>query len=260
MNGDEIMANKVRLDKILSHMGFGTRTEVKKMIKQKRVAIDGKITNVTNTQVLVDQQKITLDDREVNYKEFFYFIMNKPVDVISATKDIMHETVIDLLDLEDKNKEVFPVGRLDIDTEGLLILTNDGQLTHELLSPKKNVPKTYFAKVDGKMIADDVEAFKQGITLSDGYVCLPAHLNIISSGEISEVELTINEGKFHQVKRMIEAAGGHVFYLKRIKMGNLQLPEDLELGSYREMTQEEKDLLTMTIKEATNEAINEAIR
>ena len=161
----------------------------------------------------------------------------------------MHETVIDLLDLEDKNKGLFPVGRLDIDTEGLLILTNDGQLSHELLSPKKNIPKTYFARVDGKMTQDDVDVFKQGVSLSDGYVCLPAHLNIINSGEISEIELTINEGKFHQVKRMVQAVGKQVFYLRRIQMGNLKLPEDLELGSYRELTKKEKDLLTMAIKD-----------
>ncbi len=243
------MEKKIRLDRLLSHMGLGTRSEVKKMIKQKRVAVDGKITNVSNTQVIIKEQKITLDDREINYQEFFYFIINKPNGVISATKDNMHETVIDLLDLEDKNKELFPVGRLDIDTEGLLILTNDGQLSHELLSPKKNIPKTYFARVDGKMTQDDVDVFKQGVSLSDGYVCLPAHLNIINSGEISEIELTINEGKFHQVKRMVQAVGKQVFYLQRIQMGNLKLPEDLELGSYRELTKKEKDLLTMAIKD-----------
>ncbi|HHX61882.1 MAG TPA: rRNA pseudouridine synthase [Epulopiscium sp.] len=253
------MAKKIRLDKILSHMGIGTRSEVKKIIKQKRVAIDGKITNVLNTQVMIEEQVITLDNVEIKYEEFFYFIINKPEGVISATKDNMHETVIDLLDLEDKNKEVFPVGRLDIDTEGLLLLTNDGKLSHELLSPKKNVPKTYFAKVDGKMTQEDVEAFKEGITLEDGYNCLPAHLHIISAGEISEIEITINEGKFHQVKRMVQAVGKQVFYLQRIQMGNLKLPEDLELGSYRKITQEEKDLLTMTANEQTNKLTNELI-
>lgn len=249
MNGDEIMGKKIRLDKVLSHIGLGTRTEVKKIIRQKRVAIDGKIRNVVNLQVVPEEQTITVDGMEINYQEFFYFILNKPSGVISATKDNIHETVIDLLELEDRNKDVFPVGRLDIDTEGLLVLTNDGQLSHMLLSPKKNVPKTYFAKVDGKMTQADVEKFKEGITLSDGYECLPAELKIISSGEISEIELIIREGKFHQVKRMVEAVGKQVFYLQRIQMGGLKLPEDLALGSYREMTKEEKELL-MTNEEA----------
>lgn len=250
MNGDEIMGKKIRLDKVLSHIGLGTRTEVKKMIKQERVAIDGEITKVVNIQVVPEDQIITLDGIEIDYQEFFYFILNKPQGVISATKDNKHETVIDLLELQDKNKEVFPVGRLDIDTEGLLLLTNDGQLSHELLSPKKNVPKTYFAKVDGKMTEADIDTFKKGVILSDGYECLPADLKIISSGEVSEIELTISEGKFHQVKRMVEAVGKQVFYLQRIQMGNLKLPEDLELASYRQITKEEKDLLTMTTKEA----------
>ena len=237
------MKKTIRLDKLLSHMGFGTRSEVKKMIRQKRVAVDGKITNAINTQVVAEGQKVTLDGIDVGYKEFFYFILNKPYGVISATTDNLHETVIDLLDTIDRNKEVFPVGRLDIDTEGLLLLTNDGKLSHELLSPKKNVPKTYFARVDGKITQDDVQAFKEGLTLSDGYVCLPAELNIISAGETSEIELTIREGKFHQVKRMVEAIGKKVTYLQRIKMGNLELPKDIELGDYREITQEEMDLL-----------------
>lgn len=246
MNGETIMTNKIRLDKILSHMGLGTRSEVKRMIKEKRVAVNGTITNKANIQVIPHEQTITVDHAQIDYKEFFYFIINKPDGVISATSDPMHETVMDLLDLEDRNKGLFPVGRLDIDTEGLLLLTNDGKLSHDLLSPKKHVPKLYYAKVDGRVTAQDIEAFKEGITLSDGYLCMPAYLNIISSGEISEIELTINEGKFHQVKRMMEAVGKQVFYLQRIGMGNLKLPEDLELGSYREITEEEKDLLTMT--------------
>lgn len=240
------MSNKmktVRLDKALSHMGLGTRKEVKQMIRQKRVRIDGELANRPNTQVDGENQTITLDNKDIKYTEFFYYIINKPQGVISATSDHRHQTIIDILDVQDRRKELFPVGRLDIDTEGLLILTNDGQLTHELLSPKKNVPKTYFAKVDGKVTREDVKVFKEGVTLSDGYLCKPADLKIIRSGEESQIELTITEGKFHQVKRMIEAVGKKVFYLKRIKMGNLGLPEDLELGSYRELTKEEKDLL-----------------
>lgn len=243
------MEKRIRLDRILAHMGFGTRAEVKKIIRQKRVAIDGKITNVINTQVIVDEQKITVDGIAVEYQEFFYFIMNKPQGVISATKDNMHKTVIDLLSLEDQKKDVFPVGRLDIDTEGLLLLTNDGQLTHKLLSPKKHVPKIYYAKVEGEVTKEDVKILAEGVTLSDGYVCMPAYLHIVNAGEISEIELTINEGKFHQVKRMMQAVGKEVVYLQRVGMGALKLPEDLELGAYKKATKEEINLISMNDKQ-----------
>lgn len=243
------MEKRIRLDRILAHMGFGTRAEVKKIIRQKRVAIDGKITNVINTQVIVDEQKITVDGIAVEYQEFFYFIMNKPQGVISATKDNMHKTVIDLLSLEDQKKDVFPVGRLDIDTEGLLLLTNDGQLTHKLLSPKKYVPKIYYAKVEGEVTKEDVKILAEGVTLSDGYVCMPAYLHIVNAGEISEIELTINEGKFHQVKRMMQAVGKEVVYLQRVGMGALKLPGDLELGAYKKATKEEMNLISMKDKQ-----------
>lgn len=243
------MKKAIRLDRILSHMGFGTRSEVKKVIRQKRVAIDGKITNVINTAVVVEEQTIAVDGVEVYYQEFFYFIMNKSQGVISATKDNLHQTVIDLLSPEDRKKDVYPVGRLDIDTEGLLLLTNDGKLTHELLSPKKHVPKVYYAKVEGEVTKEDVEVLAEGVTLEDDYVCMPACLHIISAGEISEIELTINEGKFHQVKRMMEAVGKRVIYLQRIGMGNLKLPADLELGEYREATKEEMAFIKMDDKQ-----------
>ena len=237
------MNKKIRLDRLLSHMGFGTRSQVKKLIRQKRVRVDGKITNVINTSIMPETQKVEVDDQEVKYTEYFYFIINKPQGVISATIDNMHKTVIDLLNIEDKNKEVFPVGRLDIDTEGLLILTNDGKFSHFLLSPKKQVPKTYYAKVEGEVNEKDMEAFERGIILDDGYQCMPAQLTIIKSDHISEVEIIIHEGKYHQVKRMMRAVGKTVIYLKRTGMGSLKLPEDLELGQYRVLTKEEKDLL-----------------
>jgi len=243
------MEKRIRLDKILAHMGFGTRTEVKKIIRQKRVGVDGKITNVMNTQVIPKQQTITVDGIAVDYQEFFYFIMNKPQGVISATKDNFHKTVIDLLSLEDQKKDVFPVGRLDIDTEGLLLLTNDGKLTHELLSPNKHVPKTYYAKVEGNITNEDVKVIAEGVTLGDGYVCMPAHLHIVDAGEISEIELTINEGKFHQVKRMMQAIGKEVIYLQRVGMGDLKLPEDLKLGSYKKATKGEMSLISMNNKQ-----------
>jgi 16S rRNA pseudouridine516 synthase len=169
--------------------------------------------------------------------------MNKPQGVLSATEDSVGETVIDLLELEDQVYEPFPVGRLDKDTEGLLLITNDGQLSHKLLSPKKHVPKTYFAVIDQEVTDEDVKAFAEGVTLDDGYETKPGELRILKSGLRSDIELTITEGKFHQVKRMFEAVGKKVIYLKRISMGPLPLDETLELGEYRELTDEEVELL-----------------
>jgi 16S rRNA pseudouridine516 synthase len=170
-------------------------------------------------------------------------MMNKPPGVLSATEDNVGETVIDLLEIEDQVYEPFPVGRLDKDTEGLLLITNDGQLTHQLLSPKKHVPKTYFAVIDGEVTEEDIKAFAAGVTLDDGYLTKPGELKIMKSGIRSDIELTITEGKFHQVKRMFQAVGKRVVYLQRLSMGPLQLDETLELGEYRELSDEEVELL-----------------
>jgi 16S rRNA pseudouridine516 synthase len=170
-------------------------------------------------------------------------MLNKPGGYLSATEDSVQETVIDLLEMEDAVYKPFPVGRLDKDTEGLLLLTNDGQLSHQLLSPKKHVPKTYYATILGKVTEEDAAAFKQGVELDDGYITKPASLVILSADEQSEIHITITEGKFHQVKRMFEAVGKKVTYLKRISMGPLLLDESLELGEYRELTEEEVEAL-----------------
>ncbi|KAF6510537.1 Ribosomal small subunit pseudouridine synthase A [Geobacillus stearothermophilus] len=170
-------------------------------------------------------------------------MMNKPSGVVSATEDAVEETVVDLLEEEDRAFSPFPVGRLDKDTEGLLLLTNDGQLAHQLLSPKKHVPKTYFAVVDGEVTEADVAAFQRGVVLDDGYETKPAKLVVLKSGLRSDVEVTITEGKFHQVKRMFQAVGKRVVYLKRIQMGPLPLDPDLAVGEYRELTDEEVDML-----------------
>jgi 16S rRNA pseudouridine516 synthase len=171
-------------------------------------------------------------------------MMNKPPGVISATEDTREKTVIDLLEMGDQIYEPFPVGRLDKDTEGLLLLTNDGQLAHRLLSPKKHVPKMYYAVIEGEVTEKDVEAFKAGVTLDDGYETKPGFLTIIRSGIRSEIELTISEGKFHQVKRMFQAVGKRVVYLKRMTMGPIKLDESLELGEYRDLTEDELELLS----------------
>lgn len=233
---------KIRLDKLLANMGEGSRSDVKKFIKYGRVSVDDVIVKDAAMQV-EEGQKVYLDGREIVYRQYVYLMMNKPQGVVSATEDGRDRTVIDLIDEEYLIWDLFPVGRLDKDTEGLLILTNDGQLSHNLLSPKKHIPKIYYAHIDGEVTQEDVKAFKEGVELDDGYKTLSADLIILKSGKISEIELTIMEGKFHQVKRMFEAVGKKVTYLKRISMGKVLLDENLELGEYRELTQEELKLL-----------------
>ncbi|EAE9978923.1 rRNA pseudouridine synthase [Listeria monocytogenes] len=230
----------MRLDKLLSHTGFGSRKEVKPLLKSGAVVVNGTIQKDSKTQVNPDKDQITVHGTPVVYQEFVYFMLHKPQNVMSATEDNVSETVIDLLAQEDTLTDPFPVGRLDKDTEGLLIITNDGTLAHNLLSPKKHIDKTYYAKIDGDVTAADVEAFAAGIELDDGYTCKPASLEIITPNEIN---VTIQEGKFHQVKRMFAARGKTVSYLKRISMGNLQLDESLELGEYRPLTEAELAIL-----------------
>lgn len=227
-----------RLDKILANMGLGTRKEVKALIKQKRIEVDGVIATDPGMHVIPEEQTITVDGEPLQYKRWVYFMLNKPPGVISATEDPRHETVVDLLPPEWADK-VHPVGRLDIDTEGLLLLTNDGVLSHSLLSPKKKVDKEYYAKIRGRVTQQHIDEFAKGVTLDDGYHTMPAKLEIVSSGEESEIRITIMEGKFHQVKRMFAAFGLEVTYLKRLRMGTLLLDESLEPGDFRELTDEE---------------------
>lgn len=237
------MSKRQRLDKILSNLGIGTRKEVKDLVKAGTVEIDGVIVKDSGIQVDPDTQTIKVNNREIIYREFVYIMMNKPQGVVSATEDNRDTTVVDLLDDELQAFDPAPVGRLDKDTEGLLLLTNDGQLAHRLLAPKKHVPKTYFAHIDGRVGESDIAAFEQGVVLDDGYKTLPAQLKILVQGEISQVEIIIYEGKFHQIKRMFEAVDKKVVYLKRVAMGNLKLDESLENGDYRELEPEELKLL-----------------
>ncbi|RST76457.1 rRNA pseudouridine synthase [Siminovitchia acidinfaciens] len=229
----------MRIDKLLANMGYGSRKDVKKILKSGKVTINGDAVKDGKFHVNPDEDAVVIFGEEVHYREFIYLMMNKPPGVISATEDLRDQTVIDLLDEQDVVFQPFPVGRLDKDTEGMLLLTNDGQLAHQLLSPKKDVPKTYFAVIDSAVTNEDIEAFMNGVTLDDGYQTKPGKLEIIKSGPYSDIELTITEGKFHQVKRMFEAVGKKVIYLKRLSMGPLKLDEDLELGEYRELTDEE---------------------
>ena len=233
----------MRIDKMLANLGYGSRKEVKMLLKNKAVKVNDEVVKDAKHQVDPNLDEIFLYDEKIEYKEFIYLMMNKPPGIISATEDTREETVIDILQIEDAVYNPFPVGRLDKDTEGLLLITNDGKLAHRLLSPKKHVPKTYFAVIKGIVGEEDVLAFKNGVVLDDGYETKPGHLTILKSGETSDIELTISEGKFHQVKRMFESVGKKVVYLKRMSMGPLALDETLELGEYRELTDEEIELL-----------------
>jgi len=229
----------MRLDKLLANMGYGSRKEVKQLLKQKAVTVDGAYVKDAALHVDPEKQDVSVFGERVVYTEFVYFMMNKPPDVISATEDVRDETVIDLLEPLHQHFQPFPVGRLDKDTEGLLLLTNDGQLAHHLLSPKKHVPKVYYAQIEGLVTEEDCKKFVQGVELDDGYVTKPGELNILKSDLQSEIELTIQEGKFHQVKRMFESVGKRVTYLKRLSMGSLKLDDNLALGEYRELTTKE---------------------
>jgi 16S rRNA pseudouridine516 synthase len=237
------MAKKLRVDKVLSTIGCGSRADMKRYCKYGMISVNGEVVNNPGFQVDPEVDEIVFDGEKVTYREFIYIMLNKPDGYISATFDKHDPIVLDLIDPSYLIYEPFPVGRLDKDTEGLLILTNDGKLSHRVLSPKKHVPKTYYAKVDGIVNDDDIIAFEKGVTLDDGYETMPAQLKILKSDEISEIELTIHEGKYHQVKRMFESVNKRVVYLKRLSMGKLNLDESLELGEYRELTIEEIKLM-----------------
>ena len=237
------MAKKMRIDKLLSNIGCGSRAEIKKYCRYGIISVNGEIINNPGIQVDSENDVIVFDGEEVKYREFIYIMLNKPDGYISATFDKHDPIVLDLIDPSYYAFEPFPVGRLDKDTEGLLILTNDGKLSHRVLSPKKHVPKTYYAKIDGVVTQEDIIAFENGVTLDDGYETMPAQLKILKSDEQSEIELTIHEGKFHQVKRMFESVDKKVVYLKRISMGKLKLDDSLNLGEYRELTEDEIKLL-----------------
>lgn len=237
----------MRLDKLLANMGFGTRKTVKGVLKAKVVTVNGLIEKEGKMQVDPEKDTIIVSGEEIEYHEFVYFMLHKPQGVVSATTDNVHKTVIDLLEPQDQLRDPFPVGRLDKDTEGLLILTNDGTLAHNLLSPKKHVDKCYEAIIEGIVEEKDIQEFASGITLDDGFNCQSAHLEIVSidfEKEQSIIRVTIHEGKFHQVKRMFEAVDKSVSYLKRLSMGNVQLDETLKLGDYRQLTKVELDSLT----------------
>ena len=246
----------MRLDKYLAQMGAGTRSEIKKAIRAGRVTVNGEKAADPAMHVRVPESinkkesagavpseetdEICLDGVRIAYEQYVYYLMNKPAGVISATEDPSQRTVLDLID-ERQRKGLFPVGRLDKDTEGLLLITNDGELAHRLLSPKRHVDKVYFARLDGPVGEKEQKLFAEGLRVDETLTTLPAALEILESAD--EVKVTIREGKFHQIKRMFAAVGREVLYLKRVSMGPLSLDGSLETGAYRRLTEEEESAI-----------------
>lgn len=229
----------MRLDKFLADMQLGSRKEVKALIKKGLIQVDGQVVRTDKTQIDETKAQVTFDGEVIAYQKYFYYMLNKPAGVISATVDNYEETVVDLLADEDFREDLFPVGRLDKDTEGFLLLSNDGALAHRILSPKHHVEKEYYAQVKGLLTEEDVTAFGQGLVIDGGEETLPAQLTIVSVDEAagtSEMRLILHEGKFHQVKRMVQAVGKEVTYLQRIRMGQVPLDPELALGAYRPLT------------------------
>lgn len=235
-----------RLDKIISATGKKSRREVREMVRQGRVLVDGKPAPAADMKVDPQTAVILLDGEPLGYEKFTYVMLHKPAGVLTATEDRRQETVLDLLPPELRRRALSPVGRLDKDTEGLLLLTNDGQLAHRLLSPKSHVGKVYYARVGGALEPGDIAAFAAGMTLGDGLECLPAGLEILSP---TEALVTLREGKFHQVKRMLAARGKPVLYLKRLSMGRLRLDPALAPGAWRMLTEEERSALNLSLSE-----------
>ena len=235
----------MRLDKFLAEAGIGSRSQVKTYIKKGIVTINEEIIKKPEQKDELEKDVVKINNEIVEYVAFEYYMLNKPEGVVSATKDNLSETVVELIK-DKKREDLFPVGRLDKDTQGLLIITNDGELSHNMLSPRKHVDKTYYATIDGMVTKEDAELFLQGVDIGDEKLTMPADLEILSSADVSEIKLTIREGRFHQVKRMFEAVGKKVLFLKRIEMGGLKLDESLNPGEYRKLTKDEINLLRRT--------------
>ena len=227
--------SSIRLDKYLSDMGVGSRRDVKSILKAGRVKVNGVTVTGPEAKIDTESDEVELDSKRIGYEEYRYYMLNKPAGVISATKDKLSDTVIEILKAEN-TKDLFPVGRLDKDSEGLLIISNDGKFAHNVLSPAKHVDKTYYVRLDKKPDDDEVSKIENGIDIGDDKPCLPSKVKVISD---DEAYITISEGRFHQVKRMFSAVGINVTYLKRISMGGLKLDESLAPGEYKKLSKEE---------------------
>lgn len=241
----EMAVIMMRLDKFLVEMGAGSRSEVKKQISKGLVLVNGIVVRKPEMKIQEQEDVVMFSGKEYRYEAFVYYMLHKPAGVISATEDRKDKTVLDLIP-DKKRPDIFPVGRLDKDTEGLLLLTNDGQLAHRLLSPKKHVDKTYEARISGIVTEEDIREFRTGLDIGDEKPTLPANLEILYTDPTkteSYVSIVIREGRFHQIKRMFEAVGKEVLYLKRIRMGSLVLDTKLLKGESRELTPEEVKML-----------------
>ena len=233
---------RMRLDKLLAHLNCGSRKEVQAMIRAGRVCVDGAAETDPAAKVDPDAALIALDGQVKRYRAQRYYMLNKPAGVITASRDERHGTVLDLFP-EEERRGLFAVGRLDKDTEGLLIVTDDGALSHALMSPARHVAKVYEAVIEGELARDAAERFRQGLTLRDGTVCLPARLDILPGDGETRVRVTLREGKYHQVKRMVAAVGATVVRLRRVKLGGLVLDPALPAGAFRELTEQELEQL-----------------
>ncbi len=233
---------RMRLDKLLAHLNCGSRKEVQAMIRAGRVCVDGAAETDPAAKVDPDAALIALDGQIQRYRAQRYYMLNKPAGVITASRDERHSTVLDLFP-EEERRGLFAVGRLDKDTEGLLIVTDDGALSHALMSPARHVAKVYEAVIEGELARDAAERFRQGLTLRDGTVCLPARLDILPGDGETRVRVTLREGKYHQVKRMVAAVGATVVRLRRVKLGGLVLDPALPAGAFRELTEQELEQL-----------------
>lgn len=240
----------IRLDKYLADMGIGSRTQVKSYIKKGLIQVNHEIIKKSDSKVYPDKDTVLYENNIIFYTEHEYYMLNKPAGYVSATVDNLNPTVVELIKGNIK-KDIFPVGRLDKDTEGLLLLTNDGGLAHRLLSPKNHIEKTYYAMVEGKVTEADVLKFEQGLDIGEDKSTLPSRLKVLNQPEnqednLSEIEITIYEGKFHQVKRMFQAVGKRVVYLKRLSMAGICLDAGLEPGRFRKLSKEELSLIKQT--------------
>ncbi|MGI6007126.1 MAG: pseudouridine synthase [Ruminococcus sp.] len=233
---------KMRLDKYLSQMQTGTRSQVKTLIRKKQVTVNNETVTRPEMQIVPGSDCVSVQGTEITYIPMEYYMLNKPQGVVSASRDSRERTVLDLLE-KKRRGDLFPVGRLDKDTVGLLLITNDGEMAHRLLSPKRHVDKVYQAIIKGKVTREDVMLFEDGVDIGDEKPCLPAELTVSESGDISRVTVKIQEGRYHQIKRMFQTAGKEVIYLKRLSMGSLQLDETLKEGEYRSLTSEEIERL-----------------
>lgn len=233
---------KLRLDKYLADMGQGTRSEVRRAVRKGLTQVNAQTVRRPEYKVDTEKDQVFFEGKQISYVEWEYYMLYKPAGIISASEDPHEPCVVDLI-ADGRRKDLFPVGRLDRDTEGLLLITNDGALAHSLLSPKKHVEKVYYARVRGTVTEEDIRLFAEGMDIGDEKLSLPARLHICRAGEESEIELTIREGRFHQVKRMFQSVGKEVLYLKRLRMGPLVLDDSLKPGEYRTLKRNELEKL-----------------